>query len=46
MPLLEGDEKEAKEGKGLKNLTSSKLLTRLPMLYKKYKLEIIERVKK
>ena len=32
MPLLEGDEKELKEGKGLKILTPNKLLTRLPIL--------------
>ena len=31
MPSLEGDE-EVKEGKGLKNLTPNKLLTRLPIL--------------
>ena len=31
MPPLEGDEK-LKEGKGLKNLTPNKLLTRLPIL--------------
>ena len=29
---LEGDEEEVKEGKGLKNLTPNKLLTRLPIL--------------
>ena len=29
---LEGDEEEAKEGKGLKIFTSNKLLTRLPIL--------------
>ena len=29
---LEGDEEEAKEGKGLKTFTSNKLLTRLPIL--------------
>ena len=32
MPPLEGDEEEVKEGKGLKILTSNKLLTRLPIL--------------
>ena len=31
IPPLEGDE-EVKEGKGLKNLTPNKLLTRLPIL--------------
>ena len=29
LPPLEGDEEEVKEGKGLKNLTPNKLLTRL-----------------
>ena len=32
IPPLEGDEKEAKGGKGLKTFTSNKLLTRLPIL--------------
>ena len=32
MPPLEGDEEEVKEGKGLKILTTKKLLTRLPIL--------------
>ena len=32
IPPLEGDEGEVKEGKGLKVLTPSKLLTRLPIL--------------
>ena len=32
MPLLEGDEEEIKEGKGLKILTSNKLLSILPLL--------------
>ena len=32
MPPLEGGEEEVKEGKGLKILTSNKLLTRLPIL--------------
>ena len=32
MPPLEGDEKEVKEGKGLKVLTPNKLLTRVPIL--------------
>ena len=32
MPQLEGDEKEVKEGKGLKVLTPNRLLTRLPIL--------------
>ena len=32
MPLLEGDEEKVKEGKGVKILTPSKLLTRLPIL--------------
>ena len=32
MPPLEGDEEKVKEGKGLKILTSNKLLTRLPIL--------------
>ena len=32
MPLLEGDEEEVREGKGIKILTPSKLLTRLTIL--------------
>ena len=32
MPPLEGDEEKVKEGKGLKILTSNKLLSRLPIL--------------
>ena len=32
MPLLEGDEEEVREGKGIKILTPSKLLTRLAIL--------------
>ena len=32
MPPLECDEKEVKEGKGLKILTPNKLLTRIPIL--------------
>ena len=32
MPLLEGDEEEVKEGKGLRILTPNKLWTRLPVL--------------
>ena len=32
MKLLEIDENEVKEGKGLKVLTPNKLLTRLPIL--------------
>ena len=32
MPLLEGDEEEVKEVKGLKILTPNKLLTRIPTL--------------
>ena len=32
MPPLEGDDEEAKEGKGLKVLTPNKLLSRLPIL--------------
>ena len=32
MPLLEGDEEKVTEGKGLKILTSNKLLTRNPVL--------------
>ena len=32
MPLVEGDEKEVKEGNGLKILTPNKLLTRIPVL--------------
>ena len=32
MPPLEGDEEEVREGKGTKNLTPNKLLTRLPLL--------------
>ena len=32
MPPLEGDEEEVQEEKGLKILTSNKLLTRLPIL--------------
>ena len=32
MPLLEGDEEKVKEGKEVKILTPSKLLTRLPIL--------------
>ena len=32
MPLLEGDEREVKKGKGLKVLTPNKLLTRLQIL--------------
>ena len=32
MTPLEGDEKEVREGKGRKILTSNKLLTRLPIL--------------
>ena len=32
MPLLEDDEEEVKEGKGLKILTSNKLLSILPLL--------------
>ena len=32
MPSLEIDEKEVKKGKGLKILTPSKLLSRLPIL--------------
>ena len=31
MPPLEGDE-EVKKGKGIKNLTANKLLTKLPIL--------------
>ena len=31
MPPLEGDEEEAKAGKGLKILTPNKLLTKLPV---------------
>ena len=31
IPPLEGDEEEAREGKGLKILTPNKLLTRLPV---------------
>ena len=40
MPPLEGDKEETKEGKGLKGLkvlTPSKLLTRLPILLAKAK---------
>ena len=32
MPPLEGDEEEVQQEKGLKILTSNKLLTRLPIL--------------
>ena len=32
MPPLEDDEEEVKEGKGLKIVTTDKLLTRLPIL--------------
>ena len=32
LPSLNGDEEEVKEGKGLKILTSNKLLTRLSIL--------------
>ena len=32
MPPLEGDEEEVQQAKGLKILTSNKLLTRLPIL--------------
>ena len=32
MPPLKGDEEEVKEGEGLKILTLSKFLTRLPIL--------------
>ena len=32
MPLVEGDEEEIKEGKGLKILTSNKLLSIFPLL--------------
>ena len=32
MPLIEGDEDELKERKGLKLLTPNKLLNRLPIL--------------
>ena len=32
MPLLEGDEEEVREGKGIKILTPNKLLSRLPIL--------------
>ena len=41
IPPQEGDKEEVKEGKGLKILTSSKLLTRLPILLAQIKLEII-----
>ena len=37
MPPLEGDEEEVKEGKGLKILTTNKLLTRLPVLWAQIK---------
>ena len=37
MLLLEGDEEEIKEGKGLKVLTPKKLLTRLPILLSQIK---------
>ena len=33
MPPLEGDKEKVKEGKGIKILTSNKLLTRLPVLF-------------
>ena len=32
IPPLEGDEEEIREGKGIKNLTSNKILTKLPTL--------------
>ena len=41
MPSLESDEK-VKEGKGLKILTPSKVLTKLPILLSQIKLEIIQ----
>ena len=42
---LEGDE-ETKEGKGLKILTSNKLLTRLPVLIAKIKAGNLNKLKK
>ena len=39
MPSLEGNEEEAKEGKGLTSLTPNKLLTRLPVLLVQVKSE-------
>ena len=42
---LEGDE-ETKEGKGLKILTSNKLLTRLPVLIAKIKAGNLKKLKK
>ena len=39
MPSLEGNEEEAKEGKGLTYLTPNKLLTRLPVLLVQVKSE-------
>ena len=42
---LEGDE-ETKEGKGLKILTSNKLLTRLPVLIAKIKAGNLSKLKK
>ena len=37
MPAQEGDEEELKEGKGLKNLTPNKLLTRILVLLSQIK---------
>ena len=39
MPSLEGNEEEAKEGKGLTFFTPNKLLTRLPVLLVQVKSE-------
>ena len=38
---LEDDEEKAKEEKGIKILTSNKILTKMPVLFEQMKLEII-----
>ena len=41
MLSLEDDEEKAKEEKGIKILTSNKILTKIPVLFEQMKLEII-----
>ena len=41
MLSLEDDEEKAKEEKGIKILTSNKILTKIPVLFEQMKLQII-----